>query len=85
MDQTKKNEKPYKCPKCYKSFNVGTDLVQHLHDHNNTKDRHYQCKHYNADKYLVYVHYEQPNKRIFGVHCMDCFKEFVPSDKVFEY
>ena len=71
--------KPYMCPKCIKYFDAGTDLVEHLHDHNNTgKDRIFRCKICNIDEQpLIYVHYEgyyygEPNKRIIGVHCEEC-------------
>ena len=77
MDQPRKK---YKCPKCWKSYDVGTDLVEHLHDHNDSPDRHYQCKRCDSDEYLVYVHYQQPTKRIIGVYCTDCFKAIVPID-----
>ena len=53
-----RNPKPYMCPKCITYFDVGTDLVEHLHDHNNTgKDRIFRCKICNIDEQpLIYVH-----------------------------
>ena len=74
MTASNKTDKPYQCLQCHRQFDVGTKLVDLIHDHNNTdKDRHYICKGCKADQSLVYVTYQKPNIRIFGVHCEKCF------------
>ena len=77
---------PFMCPKCLRIFDSGTELVEHLHDHENTgKDRKFRCKMCNTEKVVAYFYYEgyyhgDPNRRVIGMHCEDCLKKIFCTD-----
>ena len=71
----------FRCPKCLRYFDSGTELIEHLHDHENTgKDRKFRCRKCNSENVISYVHYEgfyhgDPDRRVIGMHCEECLKK----------
>ena len=47
------------CSNYLRYFDSGPELVEHLHDHENTgEDRKFRCKMCNTEKVVAYVYYE---------------------------
>ena len=76
-----KKSLPFMCPKDLRCFDSGTELIEHLHDHENTGvDRKFRCKKCNTENVVAYVYYEgyyrgDPNRRVIGMHCEECLEK----------
>ena len=72
---------PFRCPKCLRYFDSGTELIEHFHDHKNTgEERKFRCRKCNTENVVAYNHYEgyfygDPNRRVIGMHCEECLKQ----------